>query len=131
MLGEKTRTSIQLASGKPGINTSTSILNGRAEEENVQHEFTKHFKNVYTPNNGHVHASNLDSYPKMPFIDLHCLESCVKQLKRNKAAGSDGITNEHILYGSKDVCVHLCLLFNSLLRHSSKTFQDKSFVRRC
>jgi len=35
----------------------TSILNGKAGEENVRHEFTKHFKNVYTPNNGHVDVS--------------------------------------------------------------------------
>jgi len=45
--------------------------------------------------------------PEMPFIDRLCLEGCTKQLKRNKAAGSDGIINEHILYGNKDLYVHL------------------------
>jgi len=43
-----------IMTGKPGINTSTSILNGKAGEENVRHEFTEQFKNVYTPNNAHV-----------------------------------------------------------------------------
>jgi len=27
------------------------------------------------------------------------------------------ITNEHIIFGTSDFYVHLCLLFNSLLRH--------------
>jgi len=70
------------------------------------HEFTEHFKNVYTPNNGHdVSRSeevdkilNLHSDAEIPFIDLHCLESCTKQLKTSKVAGSEEIINEHKKY---------------------------------
>ena len=30
----------------------------------------------------------------------------------------DGITGEHIVLGGNDLVVHMCLLFNSMLRHS-------------
>ena len=36
--------------------------------------------------------SSNSSSETIPFIDLDCFVSCVKQLKRNKAAGDDGIT---------------------------------------
>ena len=42
--------------------------------------------------------SSSSSSETTPFLDLVCLVSCVKQLKRNKAAGDDGITNEHIIF---------------------------------
>ena len=106
----------------------TCTLNGMHGEDNVRSEFTQHYKNVYRPNNTSLDAVYknqvdiiLDSFNSssetLPFIDLDCFVSCVKQLKRNKAAGDDGITNEHIIFGTSDLYVHLCLLFNSLLRH--------------
>ena len=92
----------------------------------MRNEFTQHYRNAYTPNTylEAVYKNQVDiildsckpSLESIPFIDLDCFVSCVKQLKRNKAAGDDGITNEHIIFGTSDLYVHLCLLFNSLLR---------------
>ena len=39
-------------------------------------------------------------------------------LRLRKAAGHDGIVNEHIVYGGPSVTVHLSLLFTAMLRHS-------------
>ena len=38
-------------------------------------------------------------------------------LKNNKASGHDGTYNEHIKNASNDLLVHICLLFNAMLRH--------------
>ena len=44
------------------------------------------------------------------------LERAVKKLKRRKAAGVDGITNEHILFGIKVIGPILLKLFNAILQ---------------
>ena len=72
----------------------TCTLNGKHGEDNVREEFTQHYKNVYTPNNTSLEAvyknevdiildSSNSSSETIPFIDLDCFVSCVKQLKRN------------------------------------------------
>ena len=37
---------------------------------------------------------------------------------RHKATGLDDISNEHIMFASVNLSVHICLLFNAMLRHS-------------
>ena len=46
-------------------------------------------------------------------------------LRLRKAAGHDGLVNEHIIYGGPNLTVHISLLFTALLRHSyvPKSFQ--------
>ena len=54
----------------------------------------------------------------VPQIDVTSLAALISRLKPKKAAGVDGIVSEHITYAGLDLVVHLCLLFNALLRHS-------------
>jgi len=106
----------------------TCFLNGKYGENNVRYEFTEHYRRVYSPNNSYIEASYKATLDKeissaheesaLPFVDLACLESCVKRLKRNKATGRDGVMNEHIIFGEQVLYVHLSLLFNSMLKHS-------------
>ena len=51
------------------------------------------------------------------FVTLNDLQECISKLKPGKAVSFDGMFNEHILYGCTHLFVHLCLLFNALLRH--------------
>ena len=39
-------------------------------------------------------------------------------MKSKKAAGHDVIMAEHVKLGGSQLYVHLCLLFNSMIRHS-------------
>jgi len=39
-------------------------------------------------------------------------------MKTKKAAGHDGIMAEHLKFGGPQLYVHVCLLFNSIIRHS-------------
>ena len=101
------------------------VLNGKYGDNAVRQEFTNHFKRIFTPNNSLTeNCMKEDKVLKLsceesaiPFIDIECVQSCVRRLKKNKAAGCDGIMSEHISYGGKNLHIHLCLLYNSLIRH--------------
>ena len=54
----------------------------------------------------------------VPRIDIVDLSTLIARLKRRKADGLDGIVSEYIIYGGDQLCVHLCMLFSSLLAHS-------------
>ena len=52
-----------------------------------------------------------------PFIDTTTINDCISSLKYCETPGHDGISSEHIIYGSPVLEVHLSLLFNASLRH--------------
>jgi len=54
----------------------------------------------------------------IPLVDINVMQDCVHDLKTNKAPGFDGISSEHIKYAGAQLLVHLCLLFNAMIRHS-------------
>ena len=107
----------------------TSVLNGKCGDE-VLSEFSNFYKNVYQPNTDHANdkfqnelddllVQHLDrSSRAVPQIDIINMSVLIARLKRNKAAGIDDIVSEHVIHGGQDLAVHLCLLFNALLRHS-------------
>jgi len=43
----------------------------------------------------------------------------IGRLKCNKSAGHDGIVSEHVVFGGHCLAIHICLLFNAMLKHSS------------
>ena len=55
---------------------------------------------------------------RVPQIDVKDLSALIGRLKRRKAAATDGIVSEHVIYGGDQLSVHLCMLFNALLAHS-------------
>jgi len=44
------------------------------------------------------------------------LSDCIKKQKRGKAVGLDGTASEAYVYGGTKLHVHLCFLFNLLLK---------------
>jgi len=54
----------------------------------------------------------------VPFIDVSLILDKVCTLKPRKSGGHDNIQNENIIHAGPNLAVHLCLLFNALLRHS-------------
>jgi len=107
----------------------TDCLNSKIGPENVLDEFTSHFKNVSKPNTvgadetykskvlDHLSTAS-NSIDSLPFIDVSLISDKLCMLKTHKAGGLDGIQNEHIMYAGPSLAVHLCLLFNALLRHA-------------
>jgi len=61
---------------------------------------------------------NYQQEESTPLVDINLMQDCVNDLKNNKAAGFGGISKEHIRHGGVHLLVHLCLLFNAMIKHS-------------
>ena len=53
-----------------------------------------------------------------PVVTVNDVESCIGNLKRNKAAGADSITSEHLIFGGPSLNVHLSSLFTAMISYS-------------
>jgi len=83
------------------------------------------FKSTCVPNSNVRHESlkanfqqQFDRYPdssSLLYCSVDLVDSCVRQLKRGKAAGHDELTTEHLLYAHPILTVLLTLLFNILV----------------
>jgi len=108
----------------------TGVINGKMGD-NIRKEFTEYYKAVYQPNT--PGADNwykveldelLDSYTRSdtntvtPSVNIQIMQSCINSLKPRKAAGHDGVLNELIIHSGNSLAVHICLLFNSFIRHA-------------
>jgi len=91
--------------------------------------FTEYFQSVYRPNTSDADlqyerqvqnwlAQKTDSSKCVTSVDINDVQRCVDKMKNKKAAGHDGIMAEHVKLGGPQLYVHLCLLFNSMIRHS-------------
>lgn len=106
-----------------------SQLNGKCGVDNILGEFSDHFNKVCQPNTAEadsIYKTKVETYlsssahlpPTHPIVDIATVQDCIANLNRNKAAGLDGISNEHMIFASVHLSVHICLLFNAMLRHS-------------
>ena len=95
-------------------------------DDNIRQVFTDHFKSLYQPNTPGIDsgfAGDIDQLlagstsGPIPFIDIETINTCIGSLKHRKTPGHDGISNEHIIYSSSTLLVHISLLFNACLRH--------------
>jgi len=105
---------------------STSVLNGKTGDD-ILPEFTQFYENVFKPNTAdsddkfHVELNGLlsarihsGSHP-VQRIDVHTLLDLICHLKRQKAAGADGIVSEHIIYGGEQLAVQAMHAFQCSL----------------
>jgi len=105
-------------------------VNGKFGDNNIIDELSTFYKNIYVPNSpcsDDQFACRVESWLQQStylandanasFITVNLLYDCNESLKLQKA-GHNGVTSEHIVFGGNDLAVHLCLLFNSMLRHS-------------
>lgn len=104
-------------------------LNGNCGAVNILNEFSDHFSKISQPNTfdaDSAYKTKVETYMSCtaylpstePIVDIATVQHCIANLNRHKAAGLDGISNEHILFAGTDFVVHVCLLFNAMLRHS-------------
>ena len=105
---------------------TTSTLNGKQGDANVCNEFTEQFRSVFQTNTLNSDCEYEAEFSKMDFaseetnfprIDIDLCRQCIGKMKLNKSSGFDNVSTEHLLYGGDELCVHFCLLFNTMLRH--------------
>jgi len=53
-----------------------------------------------------------------PLVDTDLIRQCLSKMKLKKCPGFDNVSTEHLIHGGTDLQVHLCLLFNAILKHS-------------
>lgn len=108
--------------------TPTDRLNGKMGHAGVLSEFASHFQKVGRPNTpkaDDIFREKVCTYLNLhrqhgaiPHIDVTTMFDLISSLKLRKAGGHDGLLNEHIVYASSNIAVHLSLLFTALIRHS-------------
>ena len=86
-------------------NAPATIAN-HSDSLNIANAFKDYFANIYTNSSDDIQAVNEfnncnvkfnGSNSCVPDINIECIERCLNSLKRNKAAGCDGLVAEHIL----------------------------------
>jgi len=107
-----------------------SCINDCNGDKSILQEFTNYLELVGQPNS--VNAADLEyseevekllsdctalSSIESMFVELNELQECISKLKPGNDISFKSIYNEHIIYGCAHLFVHLCLLFNVLLRH--------------
>jgi len=75
-------------------------------------------KNIAQPNSAGIDSKDVkalldvrlnDHTNDVPVVALGDIEQCIMNLKRNKAAGYDGVVNEHLIFGDHHLRVHFVL----------------------
>ena len=98
-------------------------LNSKTGDKNILEEFTNYFSSVSQPNTPgaddmhrsfvteflDAHSNDLDSAVSFPKINIYSVQECIVALKLRKAAGHDGVTNEHIVHVGSNLSVQLTL----------------------
>ena len=106
----------------------TNMLNVSGTS-NVMNEFSEYYSRVMQPNTMNADAFMNDEVVYLlqneqylesdsPVVTISDIEFCIGNLKRNKAAGPDNITSEHVIFGGPSLNVHLSLLYSAMICHS-------------
>jgi len=102
------------------------VVANQSEPLNIANCFKDYFSTIYINSADDITA--VDDYnnccinndcdkSSLPIIDIEAIELCINSLKRDKAAGCDGLVAEHILNSHPAIAVHLKLLFTMMLTH--------------
>lgn len=103
-----------------------SSIGGVSGSTNITEMWRAHFAALYNSHKvdnaklkfeSQLQASFLKVGVICPFFDADDVSRAVMRLKRNKAAGLDGISAEAIIYGSDTLINQLCMLLNLCLLH--------------
>lgn len=125
---------------KASANRSGSeiIFNGKHfnTSAEITTEWGKYFKDLYSPTNNDYFDNSFDTLVssemnqidrvlsdsanplEYPEISVDEVGSAVKLAHKNKAAGEDGITYEHVIYGGEFLFEIIAKFFNAVIRYS-------------
>jgi len=105
---------------------ATSFANKVGEavgDQNVcnmwKEQFGMLFNSLHTVQSKHEFYGELEARVngQHPFITIDDVKMALKQLKKNKSAGPNGIYAESLLYAGNRICVHLSLLYTVCVKH--------------
>jgi len=100
-----------------------STVNGCNGEEAIADMWKNHFEGVMNSVKSETDKANIlksvESLSNSNLINISPLqvETALKAAKKGKSAGMDGLASEHFIYADRSVCVHLAMLFSTMLVH--------------
>jgi exonuclease III len=108
-------------------NTNTAVINGQSDPGRCAEEFADYFKLTYNVHSHVKHEEFLEKFNDMfskyddseenNLLSVADLDWCINLLKKGKAAGTDGLTVEHLIYCHPILKIFLTILFNACLHH--------------
>lgn len=108
---------------------SARSVGGKVVPVDVSEGFVTSFKTNFRDSNDSVHLKNkflmlYDEYvcthklDRCTVFSVSDIESIIVKLKKNKSAGGDGLTAEHLQFAGGRLYYLLSLLFNSCIKHA-------------
>jgi len=98
-------------------------VNGCYGEQDIAHMWKAHYESIMNcvtneANKADVMSSLSDiTCDNRIVITTDCVKEALKDIKKGKAAGLDGLAAEHFVYADSSLCVLLSLLFTCMLTH--------------
>lgn len=98
-------------------------VNGSHGEQDITHMWKDHYETIMNCVNNDVNKSFvLSSIDKLCNTDRIVVtatqvKDALKDVKKGKSPGLDGLSAEHFIYADGSICVYLALLYSSLLLH--------------
>ena len=110
-------------------NNRATVIDGCTDELDIANKFATVFQSACMPNSDTRHdelksefltefSTYLDRSP-IQFCTVELVDSCIRRLKRGKAAGHDELTVEHLVHAHPVLVVLLSLLFNMIIMHGT------------
>ena len=106
-------------------NVQVTTINGTTGSQNICNLWKEHFSNLLNSTKDSVSQdavmrdlTSIDSDSEYPIFTVKEVMESIKDLKKGKSTGLDGISAEHILYASDKIAFFLACLFNMMFVHS-------------
>ena len=107
-------------------NKNNKMVGGYNNDDDIAQVFKEYFSHTCTPNNESVHNAYKDDFLKNfekysiyeernDLFTIENIENAVYKLKKGKAAGSDNVTVEHLVYAHPCLFACIKILFNLML----------------
>ena len=107
-------------------------INGVSGNAKIANEFARYFNSVYydshldlegkssfvdANNDAQLESNSLAESYVYDMIDVELIDKCLRNMKRGKASGPDGLCCESLLYAHPKLISLLCSLFRSMSLH--------------
>jgi len=104
-------------------------INGIIDEKEIADEFAKYFADVYYDSNNDVEGKcdffneckememSADNHFDVSMINVELVDKCLRNIKKGKACGPDGLCCESLLFAHPKLIMLLSALFRSMAVH--------------
>jgi exonuclease III len=107
----------------------STVIDGSTDGQEIANKFASHFQSCWSTRDRHSTDSDSDAEiiayisraqnNDFTLLDVETVDRCLRDMKKGRAPGVDGIQTEHLLFAHPLVIVLFCCLFNIMLLHGA------------